>query len=254
MITLGITHLSLAIISFKILIPREIYQKDIIKLCKDIKNQLIFILIIFGVVIIHLLEVNLIDPVVTGWIGTDFAENIYNIENNIVFWFSQNWTPTLVYFFVFMYIAVYPFTLWFSPLYFIITNEKKSLKIFSYGLLIIYLVALPFYLFIPVTNVYTFFGVKSALETTIPTVEQFFYSTTTSNNCLPSLHVAMSILIVWSVKMTGNKKLTYFTFFSMVAVIISVIYLAIHWITDVLSGILLAISTIYILNHFTKEK
>jgi len=38
----------------------------------------------------------------------------------------------------------------------------------------------------------------------------------------------------------------------MVTVIISVIYLSIHWITDVITGTLLAIGTILILKKFLK--
>jgi membrane-associated phospholipid phosphatase len=217
------------------------------------KRHLPYLLIIFGVVVFHLIEVNIMDPILTEFVGIDFATNIQSIEGDVVYWFSQHWTPALVYFFVIMYIAVYPFTLWFSPFYFLLNDEKKSMKTLSYGLLLIYLIALPFYLFVPVTNVYRFYGVESALENVIPTVETFFYSTTTQNNCLPSLHVAMSILIAWSVYLTGNKKLTYFAFFCMVSVILSVIYLAIHWLTDVISGALLTVVVILILKRFIKE-
>ena len=118
----------------------------------------------------HLIEVNLIDPAVTDWIGHDYAINIGQLEGRFVFWFSQNWTTALVYFFVIIYIGIYPFTLWFSILYFLQTDCKKAIKSLSYGLILIYFIALPFYLFMPVTNVYTFFNVGSALETVIPSV------------------------------------------------------------------------------------
>jgi membrane-associated phospholipid phosphatase len=211
-------------------------------------------LIIIVVVVIHLIEVNIIDPHVTRWIGHDFANNIRDIEGDFVYWFSQNWIPVLVYFFVLMYIAVYSFTLWFSPLYFLLTNNKKAIKTLAYGLLFIYIIALPFYLFLPIKNVYTYYNVSSALETVIPSVERFFYSTTTHNNCLPSLHTAMTILVAYSVSLTGNKKLKYFAYFTMISVIISVIYLSIHWVLDVISGALIAIGVIFIINRYMMEK
>jgi membrane-associated phospholipid phosphatase len=125
----------------------------------------------------------------------------------------------------------------------------------AYGLLIIYIIALPFYLFLPIRNVYTFYEVeKSALETVIPSVETFFYSTTTKNNCLPSLHTAMTILIAYCIRLTGNKKLTYFIYFTMISVILSVIYLSIHWIMDVICGVILALGVIFILRRFIREK
>jgi len=187
-------------------------------------------------------------------IGYDFAENIKGFEGNIVFWFSQNWIPVLVYFFVIMYIVVYPFTLWFAPAYFLLTNNKKSMKFLSYGVLFIYLIAIPLYLFLPVTNVYTYYNKECALEYVIPSVENFFYSTTTNNNCFPSLHTAITILVAYTITFTNNKKFIYFGYFTMVSVIISVIYLSIHWISDVIAGSLLAIGVIFLLRKIMRNQ
>jgi membrane-associated phospholipid phosphatase len=199
-----------------------------------------------------LFEVNVIDSITTEMVGHDFANNIKGVEGDFVYWFSQNWIPALVYFFVIIYIGIYPFTLWFSPAYFLITNNKKALKTLAYGLLLIYIIALPFYLFLPITNVYNFYDVNSALESVIPSVENFFYSTTTQNNCLPSLHTAMTILVAYSVSLTKNKRLTYFSYFIMITVIISVIYLSIHWVLDVFSGALISIVVILILRRYMR--
>ena len=237
-----------------IFLPKKIYINIITNLNKNLHENFFSILIIIIVVIIHLIEVNFIDSIITEFTQFDFTNNIQKIEGDIVFKISQYWTPLLIYFFTIMYIIIYPFTLWFSPLYFLIINNKKSIKTISYGLLLIYSIALPFYLFIPITNVYTYYNLESALNSSIPTIENFFYKTTTHNNCLPSLHVAMTILIARSIQLTNNKKLTYFAYFCMISVIISVIYLAIHWITDVILGILISLIVIFILNHIIKDK
>ncbi len=221
---------------------------------KRINENLLMLFLIFAAVALHLIEVIFIDPSVTKWVGHDYANNIQAIENGFVYWFSQNWTPGIIHFFVLIYIVIYPFTLWFSPLYFTIANKKKALKSLAYGLLIIYLVALPFYLFMPITNVYTFYNTNSALETVIPNIEQFFYSTTTTNNCFPSLHTAMTILVAYCLSLTDNEKLKIFGYFVMITVIISVIYLSIHWLTDVLAGALLALGAIFILKRYIRDK
>ena len=254
LIVLVLIHIALFVIGSVFLMKKKIYKMKISEIYYAFKRYFPLLSLIFVVVFFHLFEVNVIDPITTEWVGVDFANDIHNIEGDAVYWFSQHWTPVLVYFFVIMYIAVYPFTLWFLPLYFIIHDEKKSMKTLSYGLLLIYVIALPFYLFLPVTNVYKYYGMESALEAVVPTVENFFYATTTQNNCLPSLHVAMTILIAWSAHLTGNKKLSYFAFFSMASVIIAVIYLAIHWFTDILFGALLAIIVIFILDHFINKE
>ena len=252
-LVIGLINLLLFILGLVFFIPREVYKNKFGDFFQVLLKHLPYLLMIFGVVVFQLIEVNIIDPVLTELVGVDFAPVVQSVEGDAVFWFSQHWTPVLVYFFVIMYIAIYPFTLWFSPFYFLVADKKESMETLSYGLLLIYIVALPFYLFVPVTNVYKSYGVESALENVIPTVEDFFYSTTTQNNCLPSLHVAITILVAWSVYLTGNKKLTYFAFFCMVSVILSVIYLAIHWITDVVFGAILAVVVILILKRFIRE-
>jgi membrane-associated phospholipid phosphatase len=205
------------------------------------------------VVIVHLLEVNILDTVITDILGMNFTSSILFIEDGVVYWFSQQWTPVLVYFFVFVYIGLYPFLLWFTVLYFIFADERKAMRTFTYSLVGMYTIALPFYLFLPITNVYSYYGTPSALTMVIPGIEQVFYTTTTNNNCFPSLHVAMSLLLVKAVSLTNNKRYIYVTYFSAICVICSVIYLAIHWITDVIGGILLALGVFYLVQYFMKE-
>jgi membrane-associated phospholipid phosphatase len=249
---MGMLNLILFIVSLFFFLPKKIFKITLLECYRIFSSHLKYIVILIGVVVFHLFEVNLLDSYVTNLVGIDFANNIQMIEGGAVYWFSQNQTLSLVYFFVFIYIVIYPFTLWFSPLYFLLTDDKKAMKSLVYGLLLIYSIALPFYLFFPVTNVYTFYGIESALETAIPNIEQFFYSTTTYNNCFPSLHIAMTLLIAKSTSLTKNKKYTFFVYFCAISVILSVIYLAIHWITDVICGVLLAFSVFYLQKRFIK--
>jgi len=227
---------------------------DIKKIAKRFSDQYKILTIIIFAFCFHLFEVNFIDPIATEWVGYDYANIIVNFENGMVYWFSQNWNPILLYFFVLIYIIIYPFSVWFSLVYFILDKQKKALKSLGYALVITYAIALPFYIFVPITNVYTYYNVDSALEIVLPSIEQFFYSTTTCNNCLPSLHTAMTIFIAYCGSLTKNKKFAYFTYFMMASVIISVFYLSIHWITDVIAGAAVASVTIFLLERFIHKK
>ncbi len=254
LLILGFLNLILFLFFALFLVPRKIFYKSFSQFYNLFLSNSRFLLIIVIVVLIHLIEVNLLDSYFTNLINIDFANVIKSIEGNIVYSISQNWNIVFVYLLVIVYIVIYPFTLWFYPLYFTLENNKKCLKNLSYGLLFIYAIALPFYLFLPITNVYTYYGLESALERIIPGIEQFFYSTTTNNNCFPSLHVAMTLLVAKSATYTKNKKLIYFSYFCAICVIISVIYLAIHWITDVIFGIILVFGVLYLLKKFDVEK
>lgn len=250
MLVLTAINLLLSILAIIFFIPKDFFRQKNIDLKNLFKKNFFPILIILLVVFFHLIEVNILDSIATKQINKDYANLIEKIEGNIVYSFTNYWNQIMIVFFVLIYIAVYPFTLWFTPIYFFLKNEQNALKQLAYGLLIIYIISLPFYFFMPITNVYTFYGMPSALESVIPSVENFFYSTTTTNNCLPSLHTAMTILIAYTVSRIDNKRYLYFTLTIMFLVLISVLYLAIHWMLDVLAGILLAGAVILILRFY----
>ena len=252
LVTIGVINLILFIVGILFFIPRDRWRDFFIARSED---WVIFryVILILGVVGLHLVEVNVLDPFVNSVVSWDFASIMVSIEDSFVVGLVDLWHPWVVGFFVLIYIAVYPFTLWFSVVYFIWCREVKGLRTLAWGLVFVYAVALPFYLFFPVSNVYTFFDSGSALEVVIPGVEQFFYSTTTSDNCFPSLHTAMSLMVALSVWWTGNRRFGWFAWIVAGLVIVSVVYLAIHWLMDVVAGVVLVVGVSFILRRWFVE-
>ncbi|HHH80293.1 MAG TPA: phosphatase PAP2 family protein, partial [Thermoplasmatales archaeon] len=245
MAALGVGNLILLISAVLIFLPRKRFREVLDYFVK----YRFYLLLIFVIVALHLLEVNLVDGYTTSLVGRDFASLFESLEGDTVFWFSLHWSPVLLLFFVIIYLVVYPFTLWFSPLLFVFSGEKNALRSLAYGLVVIYILSLPFYLFFPVTNVYTHYNLSSALNNVIPSVENFFYATTTHNNCFPSLHVAMALLIAKSSSLTSNKRYRFFTLFCAILVIASVIYLSIHWLIDVLGGVIVFLVAAVVIDY-----
>ena len=72
--------------------PKKIFKTKPSEYYCILSSHLTYIIIIIGVVIFHLVEVNILDSYVTNLVGIDFASNIQMIEGGVVYWFSQNWT------------------------------------------------------------------------------------------------------------------------------------------------------------------
>ena len=234
--------------------PRFYKKLNLTKIIFQFQKNFNYFIILFIIGFIQLLEVNVVDPLTTNFINYDFAVFFVQIEDSLVANLNNYWHPAVLVFGVLIYIIIYPFTLWFSPLYFTFQKNNNAMKSLVFGLLIILCLAFPFYLFFPVTNVYTYFSIPSALNAIIPSIEEFFYRTTTSNNCFPSLHTAITILIFYCSFHVSDKKYLIFTCITMIGVLLSVLYLVIHWLIDVLGGILVATTAICIIHYRLLEK
>lgn len=102
-----------------------------------------------------------------------------------------------------------------------------------------YILALPFYLFVPVREVSW-----SGLTETRPLLEEHWPGITAPlraesalDNCLPSLHVSIAVSALWFVVRYGNRRLALVGWPLTVAIILSVLVLAIHWGVDTAAGI-----------------
>ncbi len=239
--------------AYILLLPKHFWRRQQETYSIWIYKQVPYLFIIFFVVFIHLIEINLLDSYCTTFINQDFAIVIEQIENGYVAYLASYWHPVLVTIAVAMYILIYPFLLWFTPLYALLTQNTELLKIFAIGVGIIYSIALPFYLFLPITNVYLYHHLPSALEHILPSIEQFYYTTTGPNNTLPSLHVAISLFIPFITWKTTNKRFFSFSILVAIGVICAVLYLAIHWFIDVIAGVIVTITAIKIVQYLHQE-
>ena len=225
------------------------FPKKRVPIVKRFLDFKMYVAIIIAVTVFQIIEVNLIDDFATQLIGKDFASIFYSYEKPLFELINNNLNHVALLMAVFLYIVFYPFTLWFTPLLFIVNGEEKSIKALSYGLLTIYLFALPFYLFFPVTNVYTHLHLDFHLDRFISGIDDFFYTVTTKNNCFPSLHVAVSLLLAKSSTFMKNKKYSYLMIIQAAGILFSVLYLSIHWFTDVCGGLIAAALAFKVIDH-----
>lgn len=200
-----------------------------------------FLLAAFGVLMLHLLLVQ-VDAPLTEALGWDFAQQVSTIEQGLVPSFRELWTPFANLFFSVMYIVIHPWMLYFPVLLFILSDEERPAKATLLAYPLAYLFALPFYLFFPVTNVYTFYDFRSPLFELFPQLTGIYYNATTVNNAFPSLHVALALLIANAARFSKIPSFRYWSYAYAASVTIATLYLGIHWALDVVGGIIIAVA------------
>lgn len=150
-----------------------------------------------------------------------------------------------------VYIVIHPIMIGFFPLL-LLFSGSRLFKGISASYLSMYVISLPFYLFMPVTNVFTSYGRQTALLAIFDGLKENWYKVTTENNCFPSLHTAMVVIIAafayyyWKEeKARFGREFFILSVIYAASVIFGVIFLTIHWITDVVGGLLVAAIAIY---------
>ena len=198
-----------------------------------------FLLAAVGVLVLHLVLVRL-DPAISEALGWDFAPQFDAVERGLVPSLSALWNPVLSLFFSVVYIIIHPWMLYFPVLLFVLSDEERPAKATLLLFPLAYLVALPFYLLLPVTNVYTFYQVQSPLFVLFPQLTDIYYNATTLDNTFPSLQVAFALLIANAARFSRNRRFRVWAYFYAGSLLLATLYLSIHWFLDVLGGVAVA--------------
>ncbi|GAB2672698.1 phosphatase PAP2 family protein [Paenibacillus thermoaerophilus] len=171
----------------------------------------------------------------------DFTPYIYKLEGGFVAalqdLFHQNWlTPVLAFF----YVVVFQVMLVGSIGVYTFGRELHLYRAVCYAIMMNYMIAIPFYLFLPVTEVHAFSpDVKFYMLDAFPTFETTYRNLSDLDNCFPSLHTSISVTLSIIAFQSRNAFFRLFVPVSAVIVIFSIFYLGIHWLTDMLGGLLL---------------
>ncbi|WP_243450270.1 phosphatase PAP2 family protein [Desulfosporosinus sp. Sb-LF] len=120
---------------------------------------------------------------------------------------------------------------------------KDSLKMIRYSLsahVLQFVLIFPFYLTIHVNEVWYVLGHPDGMARQLSAAD----AAVVVVNCFPSMHTSIAfamLLLAWREK---DKLFRWIWTFFCVSVIYSTLYLEIHWVTDVIAGIFLAIAAV----------
>lgn len=174
------------------------------------------------------------DGGLTARLGLDLTGHVFAIEGDAVA-FVQAWTPhairqllALHYVLVFPALLVLPFVLH------VRAAEREAIRHWLRALTALGLLALPFYLFLPVLepSASGLSRAQPALEALRPGLTAFLRNGSAPDNCLPSLHLAAQFLLLGHARRHGPRSLVPVAGFASAATAWATLALGVHWVLD----------------------
>ncbi|WP_440952486.1 phosphatase PAP2 family protein [Methanococcoides sp. FTZ1] len=186
---------------------------------------------------------------------TSYASYMIQIEGDAVAYFQNFASPLLTYSSAFVYLIGFSFLLIFTFLLLMYTQQHEFLQEYTIAFVSIYLIALPFYIYLPVpvtgftlpNVVPLLYNMSPIILQGVKVVDPFL------DNCFPSLHAALSVMAMLMALRTDFKRFKIFAVALTAAIQFTILYLGIHWITDMIGGIMLALITYFIATRYRKN-
>jgi membrane-associated phospholipid phosphatase len=174
----------------------------------------------------------------------DYTPSIFRFEGGFVAGFQHLFeNQTLTFITTFFYVVIFPSLMITSIGIYTYKRNFKLLYAMCYALMFNYMIAIPFYLFFPVNEVWFFHpDVKLLILNYFPTFESEYRPLSGLDNCFPSLHTSISVSMAVLALKSGNAFWKWFTRISACVIIFSIFYLGIHWLTDMLGGLVLGLT------------
>jgi len=176
-------------------------------------------------------------------LSEDYTHIIHGFEGNIVYFIQQFFMGDgFTYLLTFFYIIFFPTLIVTSVIIYLNIDDVKSFYNFVYALMLNYGLAIPFFLFFPVYEVWFYDShVQFLIPQIYPNFEAEYRPLSGLNNNFPSLHTAISISMAFIALRSRSFNFGKVALFSAVLIVFSTIYLGIHWLTDLSAGFLLAV-------------
>ncbi|MFQ6062871.1 MAG: phosphatase PAP2 family protein, partial [Methanosarcinales archaeon] len=240
---------------FFIFIPREYRQKkrgySINRLINGYWPYTLFAILIYGLVEVQ----SPIQHELNWFVTYNFTPYIYGIEDSLVAIFQSFVNTYLTYFMSFVYLIIFSFIICFNFIVLAYTDNMEAFEQFTIAFVINYLVAFPFYVFVPIKA--TGYAIPN-MEPLLYNLHPIIYQGCTIadpllDNSFPSLHTSLSVTSMLIIYSTNLKRYKIFTAISTPLILFSIFYLGIHWILDAVAGIILAIGSYYIATHYDEK-
>lgn len=202
-----------------------------------------FIIAVIALVLILLMNKYELDIERMMNLSWDFTPVVHQIEGNFVYTLQQLfYNPVLTGILGFFYLVVFQALIVSSIAIYISNNYTKMAIAVCYAIIINYVIAIPFYLFVPVNEAWAYppSGVQFHMLDIFPSFEEQYRPLSGLNNCFPSLHTSVSVTVAILAIRSGIRRWQWLASISAALIVFSIFYLGIHWLSDMIAGVALA--------------
>lgn len=175
---------------------------------------------------------------------------VYSLEGEVTLWVQQTFeNAVLTEFLNFHYLFIYLFLIYITTVYYAYVGERDMTDKVTLNYLLIYALAVPYYLFLNVEVTSSWIPGMKALLYHDGWYTVFYATHDPLDNAVPSLHVAIPfgiILLNWLHCKENNIKMREWTHWpyhlfiviNTILFIFTIAYLGIHWLVDIPLGML----------------
>jgi membrane-associated phospholipid phosphatase len=203
------------------------------------RKYLLHFVAMFGILLFNKIELWVESRMVQR---ADFTPFVSHIDGNFVSFVQHAfYHPWVTYATAFAYVVVFPVLMITSIGIYTYSKQTRLVYAVCYALMINYMVAIPFYLFFPVNEVWSYHPqVRFLMLDVFPSFEAEYRPLSGLDNCFPSLHTSISVSMALIAMKSGNKFWRIFSVCSAAFIVFAIFYLGIHWAFDMCGGLLLA--------------
>ena len=180
-----------------------------------------------------------------------YTDWVHGFEGEGVLWLQETFQNAMFTDFInFHYLFIYLFLIYVTTIYYMYAGERDLVDKVTLNYLLIYGLAVPYYLFFNVEVTSSYIPGMEALLYQDSWYAVFYGSHDPLDNCVPSLHIAIPFGILalnWlhmrekeiDLKDWKHRRYHQFIFWNTVLFCFAILYLGIHWIIDIPLGILI---------------